>query len=242
MTERVFELIREKGIKQKDLADALGISTGNISDWKSGRARPSIDVLEKLAEYFHVSIDYLSGRTDCRDMDDLIATYETGVSRWIRDRAFNYEQQCILKEHYFELLVRYKEIINALANASYSAEFRTLRASKASYEEFVQAAMEAVRTQIRAALGWTVTFPCFFYKGIDHTEQEAASMTNAAYKAAGVMRDDQQSADELSEDELDLLSIWNSLDKSGRRVLLGTAEEQMQKQQARNRDSASGDS
>lgn len=43
---------------------AIGVSSGNISDWKSGRSSPKQDALIKIADYFDVSTDYLLGRTD----------------------------------------------------------------------------------------------------------------------------------------------------------------------------------
>lgn len=61
---RLFELMNQNGLKAKSLASQLPISEGNISDWKSGRSMPSADKLVILADYFHVSVDYLLGRTD----------------------------------------------------------------------------------------------------------------------------------------------------------------------------------
>lgn len=58
---KLFEIMGERGIKAKELSEAIGVSTGNISDWKSGRSSPSIEVLPKIANYFSVSTDYLLG-------------------------------------------------------------------------------------------------------------------------------------------------------------------------------------
>lgn len=57
----LFELLKERGITAKKLSDDTGISTGNISEWKSGRVSPSAKKLQVLAEYFGVSTDYLLG-------------------------------------------------------------------------------------------------------------------------------------------------------------------------------------
>lgn len=56
---KLFEIMEQRGIKAKELSEAIGASTGNISDWKSGRSSPSIEVLPKIAEFFNVSTDYL---------------------------------------------------------------------------------------------------------------------------------------------------------------------------------------
>jgi len=64
-------LISKKGINSKKLSDATGISTGNISDWKSGRSMPTASKLIILADYLDCSIDYLLGRTDVPDNPNL---------------------------------------------------------------------------------------------------------------------------------------------------------------------------
>ncbi len=64
MDLRIFELMANQKITQQQLSQATGISQGNISDWKGGRSTPKLDALCKIADYFHVSTDYLLGRTD----------------------------------------------------------------------------------------------------------------------------------------------------------------------------------
>lgn len=48
-----------KKFYQKDLADALGISRGYIGDIESGRTKPNDELLNKIANIFNVSVDYL---------------------------------------------------------------------------------------------------------------------------------------------------------------------------------------
>jgi transcriptional regulator with XRE-family HTH domain len=60
----LFDLMKNHKLTQDKLAEAIGVSQGNISEWKSGRSKPTFDALIKLADYFGVSIDYLVGRTD----------------------------------------------------------------------------------------------------------------------------------------------------------------------------------
>lgn len=60
----MFCLMAERGLTAKKIADATGISTGNISDWKSGRSSPSVLKLEQIADFLDCSIDFLVGRTN----------------------------------------------------------------------------------------------------------------------------------------------------------------------------------
>lgn len=61
---RIRELANQKHISLAELERTLSFSNGIISTWKNGK--PSIDKVEKVADYFGVSTDYLLGR----DKDD----------------------------------------------------------------------------------------------------------------------------------------------------------------------------
>ena len=50
----VKELRKKKGIQQKELAIAIGISQPTVSEWESGKKDPSGDRLRKLSQYFEV--------------------------------------------------------------------------------------------------------------------------------------------------------------------------------------------
>ncbi len=62
--ERVLALRRQNGLKQKELGEILGLSGKAISTIETGDRKTSIDKLAALAQYFHVSADYLLGITD----------------------------------------------------------------------------------------------------------------------------------------------------------------------------------
>ncbi|WP_018131374.1 helix-turn-helix domain-containing protein [Effusibacillus pohliae] len=49
---------------QQEVADALGISRARYAHYESGRNEPDLDTLVRLADYYHVSLDYLLGRSD----------------------------------------------------------------------------------------------------------------------------------------------------------------------------------
>ena len=70
----------EKGVKDKNVADALGITRSTFSDWKSGRSEPKADKMIRIAEYFGVSYSYLMGlttdKTTPRSKFDINATVD----------------------------------------------------------------------------------------------------------------------------------------------------------------------
>lgn len=61
---RLKELRQARHITQLKLALDLNMSQNTISRYESGEREPGIAELILFADYFHVSIDYLVGRTD----------------------------------------------------------------------------------------------------------------------------------------------------------------------------------
>lgn len=62
--DRIQSLAISHGMNLTDLSKAVNVSAGNVSDWKSGRAVPSLEKLLRIADYFSVSMDYLTERDD----------------------------------------------------------------------------------------------------------------------------------------------------------------------------------
>lgn len=62
--DKILKLLRnERQLSQQELADALGISKSSINMYERGERQPNFEVLETIADYFNVDIDYLLGRT-----------------------------------------------------------------------------------------------------------------------------------------------------------------------------------
>ena len=61
---RLKELRVSKELSQDDLAKALGLAKSSISMYEKGKRKPSFEVLESLADFFNVDMDYLLGKTD----------------------------------------------------------------------------------------------------------------------------------------------------------------------------------
>ena len=57
---KVFEeLLQKFGIKASEVSKATGIGASTLSDWKRGRCTPKADKLQRIADYFGVSLEYL---------------------------------------------------------------------------------------------------------------------------------------------------------------------------------------
>ena len=57
--ERLFDLRRQAGLSQEELANLLGVTRQAVQKWEAGTSRPDMDNLASLADYFKVSLDYL---------------------------------------------------------------------------------------------------------------------------------------------------------------------------------------
>ena len=62
--ERLKQVRLAKGLKGPQLAEKISVSKAAISQFESGKSRPCLDVLARLADALDVSVDFLLGRTD----------------------------------------------------------------------------------------------------------------------------------------------------------------------------------
>lgn len=64
MGKRIKELRTECEMSQKGLADKVGVAQNTITQYEKGTAKPSLEVLVKLAVTFNTSTDYVLGIID----------------------------------------------------------------------------------------------------------------------------------------------------------------------------------
>lgn len=83
---RISELRKQAGMSQFQLAKVLDIAASTLGMYETGKREPSIKVMQRIADYFGVTTDYLLGRpaekkekdsnsVDLADMDALL-TYQ----------------------------------------------------------------------------------------------------------------------------------------------------------------------
>ena len=64
---RLRDLREDKDLKQKDISELLNIHQTTYSDYELGRLNIPVASLHILADFYHVSIDYLLGRTNRKE-------------------------------------------------------------------------------------------------------------------------------------------------------------------------------
>ena len=67
----IRELRKQKKLTQAELAKVMSVSQQTVGAWETGRAIPGSDTLGDLADLFNVSTDYLLGRPEKADDDQV---------------------------------------------------------------------------------------------------------------------------------------------------------------------------
>ena len=57
----VKQLRLERGMTQQELANMVGLTKVTISQYETGKRKPSFEMIEALADVFHVDMNYLLG-------------------------------------------------------------------------------------------------------------------------------------------------------------------------------------
>ena len=89
--DRIKSLADKQGISVSKVALDLGFSENLFYQWK--KSSPKSDRLEKVADYFNVSVDYLLGRSENMNNKDM----DTKLER-IMDNAMSYDGKPISDE------------------------------------------------------------------------------------------------------------------------------------------------
>lgn len=71
--ERIKMLCAERQISQRTVEKMCGLSNGSLSKWKT--SIPSSESLHKIADYFHVRVEWLQGTSDFKTDDEMIQNY-----------------------------------------------------------------------------------------------------------------------------------------------------------------------
>ncbi|WP_432401042.1 helix-turn-helix domain-containing protein [Wukongibacter sp. M2B1] len=62
--QRLKQLRKEKELTIREVAKLFSIGKSTLSDWENERRNPNYDMIKKLAEFYGVTVDYLLGITD----------------------------------------------------------------------------------------------------------------------------------------------------------------------------------
>lgn len=101
--EIIKKLAKNRGLSVKELSQKLGFGESTIYKWKN--QTPKVDHLQKVADFFNVSVDYLLGRTNKVQFDsdspkdeyekNLLMMFRKGEEDIPDDKKDTYRRQAI---------------------------------------------------------------------------------------------------------------------------------------------------
>ncbi len=105
---RLKTLRKSFNITQAQLAETLNERRATLSNYENKNVYPGFNMLIKLADFFHVSVDYLTGRTDdyeitSKEVEDSLywvrivnpIPYKESIKRFIASSRFTYSSVLI---------------------------------------------------------------------------------------------------------------------------------------------------
>lgn len=94
---RLTSLRKSKKKTQQDIADYLGVTRPAYTAYERGTRHPDYDTLQKLADYYDVTTDYLLGRTDnpymTEEQEFQAFTTDPELQHFFRDIEASQEQE-----------------------------------------------------------------------------------------------------------------------------------------------------
>lgn len=82
LSQRMKNLRSKKKLTQSELAKILGVARTTYAMYEQGQREPDYETLQKIADYFEVTVDYLLGREE-KKMPSL--SDEDEFDKWVND-------------------------------------------------------------------------------------------------------------------------------------------------------------
>jgi len=109
---RIKKLREREGIQQNDFAKRIGVSNVVLSRYESGERKPDYDILQRIADFFEVTTDYLLGRSDNPRMtaDEEFQAFanDPELERWYRKLPESDEEDVRKLREMWEIMRRDK--------------------------------------------------------------------------------------------------------------------------------------
>ena len=135
MYEIFEQLLKKYGVTAYKVSKATGISTSTLSDWKNGKSIPKSDKMQILADYFNVTLEFLTtgrcfiSKTNkselslqeendiSKDIDNIIEKLDSSKEQPVNFGGKKMSEDTInLLKDEFQLIRRKLEIINKKSN------------------------------------------------------------------------------------------------------------------------------
>ncbi|MCO4472383.1 putative transcriptional regulator [Streptococcus infantarius subsp. infantarius] len=104
-SERLKELRLKAKLTQTEVAEKVGVSQPQYARWEAGKRKPTSETLQKFADFFGVSMDYLAGN---EPEEDELANVEL-LFRMTSD-GLTEEEKAVFREELIEFMKERKKL------------------------------------------------------------------------------------------------------------------------------------
>lgn len=110
ISSRIFELLKERGMSQKEFSEKTGIAQSTVSDWKSKKLNPSADRIGIICKVLRVSPEeLLSIDEDCtKENTDFVVIRRNSTEHMLVEAFRN------MDESSKDLMIRFAEKLSDL--------------------------------------------------------------------------------------------------------------------------------
>lgn len=77
ISKRIFELMEERGVSQKELSERTGISTSTISDWKNKGNAPTSEKISSICNALNITADVIFNDVEIEHVKTRVITEES---------------------------------------------------------------------------------------------------------------------------------------------------------------------
>ena len=103
--DRLYNLRRDAGLSQADVAKKVGVTNKSVSKWETGASKPSTNVLRKLSSLFNISIEELLTLREEKKRPEIIKIVITGGPCAGKSTAMSWVQNAFTQMGYTVLFV-----------------------------------------------------------------------------------------------------------------------------------------
>ncbi|WP_342432640.1 helix-turn-helix domain-containing protein [Neobacillus sp. FSL H8-0543] len=170
---RIKERRLELGITLQEVAEAIDVNKSTIQRYENGKIKDiKTPIIESIASFLNVNPLWLLGKAENKTHSEeyelsthLMNLHFKSIVKWSEDQFFTEKDTVIIREHFWDLLLRYKQIIEGFANAKHAWEhsketYRQLYIDRLTDKEIKELFLKnELEYKLDSASDWIKAFP-----------------------------------------------------------------------------------
>lgn len=204
-----------KGKSQADLYRYMNVSSATASDWCNGKKLPRMDKIQSICNWLGIEkSNLLTPRSQEHSIDylratDLVNIYYNGVLHWTEELGLSERDTCILRNHFADLLLRYKTLIEhyTSTNIRWDAEkedfskfYKTREHTKTIAEIHEMYLDQELKSDLENLENWIKAFPNWISQNTEEST-DFPYLLNAAHNDEESTKEERKAGDAIMTDD-----------------------------------------